>query len=117
MPFMLLIMEDRDRRQNWSAEQRRRAYERMGRFVESLEARGVYEASESLRSVYEGVRVQVRDGRQIVVDGPFAEAKEVVGGFFLLDCPTREDAVAIARECPATEWGTVEVREVGPCYE
>jgi hypothetical protein len=40
----------------------------------------------------------------------------MVGGFFLLDCRTREQAIAIAGECPAIEWGTVEVREVGPCY-
>jgi hypothetical protein len=51
-----------------------------------------------------------------VLDGPFAEAKEMVGGFFLLDCATREEAVAIARECPAAEWATVEVRATGPCY-
>jgi hypothetical protein len=50
------------------------------------------------------------------MDGPFAEAKEMVGGFFLLDCATREEAVAIAGRCPAAEWATVEVRETGPCY-
>ena len=55
-------------------------------------------------------------GRAQVLDGPFAEAKEMVGGFFLVDCDTREEAVAIARECPAIEWATVEVRTVGPCY-
>jgi hypothetical protein len=115
--YMLLIMEERDRRERWSPERRRQAYEQMGRFVEGLEARGVYKASESLRSVYEGVRVQSRDGRKIVHDGPFAEAKEVVGGFFLLDCGSRDEAIAIAQDCPATDWGTVEVREVGPCYE
>jgi hypothetical protein len=51
-----------------------------------------------------------------VLDGPFAEAKEMVGGFFLLDCKTREEAVAIAKQCPAAEWAMVEVRAVGPCY-
>ena len=58
----------------------------------------------------------MRSGKARVIDGPFAEAKEMVGGFFLVDVPTREDAVAIARECPAAEWATVEVRETGPCY-
>ena len=51
------------------------------------------------------------------MDGPFAEAKEMVGGFFLIDCKTRAEAVAIAQACPAAEWCTVEVRGVGPCYE
>jgi hypothetical protein len=60
--------------------------------------------------------LQVRAGRARVVDGPFAEAKEMVGGFFLVDVPTRQEALAIASECPAAEWATVEVRETGPCY-
>jgi len=51
-----------------------------------------------------------------VLDGPFAEAKEMIGGFFLLNCDTREEAVAIAAACPAAAWATVEVREVAPCY-
>jgi hypothetical protein len=51
-----------------------------------------------------------------VLDGPFAEAKEMVGGFFLVDVPTREEAVALARECPAAEWAEIEVRALGPCY-
>ena len=48
------------------------------------------------------VRVQVRDGQAQVLDGPFAEAKEMVGGFFLIDCPTRAEAVAIARHFRTT---------------
>jgi YCII-related domain len=46
----------------------------------------------------------------------FAEAKEMVGGFFLLDCKTQAEAIAIAAECPAAQWCTVAVREVGPCF-
>ena len=54
--------------------------------------------------------------RRTLVDGPFTEAKEMVGGFFLLTCETRAEAVAIANECPAMDWATVEVRELGPCF-
>jgi hypothetical protein len=115
MPYLLLIREERGRRHKRSPEQARSEYDRMMRFVEELKARGVYRASESLRE--DRVRVEVKGGKRIVADGPFAEAKEMVGGFFLLDCPSREQAIAIAGECPATEWGTVEVGEVGPCYE
>jgi hypothetical protein len=61
--------------------------------------------------------VQVRDGQTRLRDGPFAEAKEMVGGFFLLDCASRDEALAIAAQCPAAQWATVEVRAVGPCYE
>jgi hypothetical protein len=88
----------------------------MLRWGDGLRARGVLRASESLRPDTEGIRISLDGAKRLVTEGPFAESKEIVGGFFLLDCPTREQAVAIARECPAAEWATVEVREVGPCY-
>jgi hypothetical protein len=69
-----------------------------------------------LKSTEDGVRVQRRGGQAALIDGPFAEAKEMIGGFFLLDVATRDEAVAIANECPAAEWCTVEVRELGPCF-
>lgn len=117
MPYLLLIVEHAEERRNRPAEAARLAYERMARFTQDLKARGVYRASDSLRPDAEGVRIEVRGGKRIVIDGPFAESKEIVGGFFLVDCPSKEQAIAIAAECPATQWGTVEVREVGPCYE
>jgi hypothetical protein len=71
---------------------------------------------ESLASDAGATRVQVREGRQRLVDGPFTEAKEMIGGFFLIDVATRDEAVAIAAACPAAAWATVEVRAVGPCW-
>ena len=50
-------------------------------------------------------------------DGPFSESKEMVGGYFLLNCATKAEAIAIAGECPAAQWATVEVRGFGPCFE
>lgn len=49
-------------------------------------------------------------------DGTFTEAREMIGGFFLVDCASREDAVELAVLCPAAQWATIEVRETGPCY-
>jgi len=116
MPYMLLIVEPPEQRRERGVEEGRRVYQRMLDFAEGLKARGVLRAVESLESTSSGVRVQVRDGRRSLVDGPFAETKEMVGGFFLVDCATFEEAVAIAAECPAAEWCTVEVRKLGPCY-
>ena len=115
MPYMLLVMEARGRRDGRPTEQAQGECEEMNAFAESLKARGVHLASESLRSLDDGTRVETRGGKRSVVDGPYAEAKEIVGGFFLLDVPTREQAVALAAECPAAEWARIEVREVGPC--
>ncbi|OJH42449.1 YciI family protein [Cystobacter ferrugineus] len=117
MAYMLLIMEEGGRKRSRTAEQGRREMERMVRFVEDLKARGIWKASDSLRSDSEGVRIEVRGGKRTLLDGPFTESKEIVGGFILFDCHTRAEALAIANECPAAEWSTVELREVGVCYE
>jgi hypothetical protein len=116
MPYMLLIHEEVGQRRQRSPAEGEAVYARMLRFADSLKSRGVLRAVESLTSQDNSARLQVRSGKAHVVDGPFAEAKEMVGGFFLVDVPTREEAIAIARECPAAEWATVEVRETGPCY-
>jgi hypothetical protein len=115
MPFMLLIVEPLEQRQDRGIESGHAAYERMLNYSRNLQSRGMLLASNSLKS--EAVRLKVRSGKPNVVDGPFTEAKEFIGGYFLLDCDSRAQALALAQECPAAEWATVEVREVGPCYE
>ena len=117
MAFLLLINEQPDTRQQPLAVGRDR-YDRMMRFSAALRERGVLRASESLKLPGDdGARIQIRGGKRIVVDGPFAESKEIVGGFLLLECNTKDEALAIASECPAAEWATIEVRKVGPCVD
>lgn len=109
MSYMLLIVEPTDQRAERTLEEGQALYARMVDFAESLKARGVLRAVESLERSERGTRVQVRDGETRIVDGPFAEAKEMVGGFFLVDVETRDEALDIARACPAAQWCTVEV--------
>lgn len=116
MSYLLLIHEPVGQRQARSRAEGEAVYARMVDFAGTLQQRGVLRAVESLSSLDGASRVQVRGGQAQVLDGPFAEAKEMVGGFFLVDCASREEAVAIARACPAAEWATVEVRAVGPCF-
>jgi len=117
MPFMLLIHEPVGQRAARTPAEGRAVYERMQRFGAELKSQGLLLAAESLASERKGTRVQVRAGTTQVLDGPFAEAKEMVGGFFLLDCATQAEAVEIARRCPAAEWCTVEVRGLAPCHD
>lgn len=117
MPYLLLIVEPVGQRAERSAEAGRAAYETMLRFADDLRSRGILVAAQSLASSLEAVRVQVRDGEQRLIDGPFAEAKEMVGGFYLLNCGTEKEAIAIAAACPAAQWCTVEVRRLAPCFE
>lgn len=116
MSYMLLIIEPPGQRQERSEAEGRALYQRMLDFSAHLKARGKLRLSQSLTSQVDGTRVQVRNGKRAAIDGPFAEAKEMVGGFFLLDCDSKAEAIAIAAECPAAQWATVEVRELGPCF-
>ncbi len=117
MAYMLLMVEPVGQRQERTPEAGREAYASMVRWGESLKARGLLLASESLASQSTATRLQVREGRAHFTDGPFPETKEMIGGFFLIDCATRQAALEIARECPAAEWLTVEVRGLAGCYE
>jgi hypothetical protein len=116
MAYMLLIQEPVGQRATRTRAEGEAVYDRMVRFAEELKKRDLLLAVESLASQESGARVQVRSGKAAVLDGPFAETKEMIGGFFLVRCKTREEALALARECPAAEWATIEVRETGPCY-
>jgi hypothetical protein len=117
MAYMLLIVEPIGQRATRTEAEGRAAYDAMVAYGERLRERGLLVATESLRSQQDASRVQVRNGKPVVIDGPFAETKEMIGGFFLLTCKTRDEALAVAAECPAASWCTVEVREVAPCYE
>lgn len=116
MSYALLVIEPPAQRRTRSDEEGREVYGRMVRFGEDLKRRGLLTVSQSLKIGPSDARVRMRDNATVVTDGPFAEVKEVIGGFFLLTCETREQAIEIARQCPAVQWATVEVRELGPCF-
>jgi hypothetical protein len=114
MPYMLLIAEPVGQRAERTEAEGRLLYDRMVEFGAGLKERGLLVASESLAS--DGVRVRTRGGKPSLIDGPFAEAKEMIGGFFMLTCETQEEAIEIATACPAAEWCEVEVRQIAPCW-
>jgi hypothetical protein len=115
--YMLLMLEPPEQRRTRTRAEGEAVFARMLQFAEELKSQGVLRGVESLSAHSQAARVQVRGGVPRVIDGPFAEAKEMIGGFYLIDVPTREQAIAIAQRCPAAEWCTVEVRSLGPCYD
>lgn len=119
MSYMLVVMQTVGGKPQ-TVEEKRVAAERMERmrgFGAGLQARGILRAADSLRSDMEGIRVERREGKLSFSDGPFTESKEIIGGFFLVDVKTREEALELASQCPAAEWSTVEVRQSGPCFD
>ena len=117
MAYMLLVVEKVGDRAARSEIEGSQLYDRMLHFSEDLKRRGLLTMSQSLKTDAAGARLTVRGENAVVRDGPFAEAKEMIGGFFLLTCTSREQAIGIARECPAAEWATIEIRELGPCFQ
>ncbi len=116
MTYVLLIVEGPEDRRIAGREEGERRYARMLKYAEGLKERGQLIRTESLLGPDGAVRVSRRDGTATSVDGPFTEAKEMIGGFFLLTVEDRDEAIALANDCPAVEWASVEVRELGPCF-
>jgi len=84
------------------------------RWRDDLQARGMELVGQPLRPAQEGATVRIRDGEVLRTDGPFAETKEVVGGFEVLDCATLDEAVELVSRFPAAAYGCVELREIIP---
>jgi hypothetical protein len=82
------------------------------RFGEELRAAGKMVVAERLRPEGDASRVRLKAGQRQVMDGPFAETKEVLGGFYLIECASKEEAVAWAKKIPLREGGYIEVRPV-----
>jgi len=84
----------------------------MGKLIEEMTRAGVLLDTGGLRPLEEGTRIRLSGGKQTVLDGPFAEAKEVVGGYWLIQASSKEEAVEWATRCPADEGDFIEVRQV-----
>jgi predicted lactoylglutathione lyase len=90
----------------------RAAMEEAVGLTHELHAKGQYISAAPLEPVSKATSVRVRDGKPIVTDGPFAETREVLGGYYLIDVPSLDEAIAIAQRHPGAPLGTVEIRPV-----
>ncbi|MFG2001589.1 YciI family protein [Spirillospora sp. NPDC048911] len=90
------------------------ADEGCGGWSEEMTARGVIRGGGGLRPPAEATTVRVRDDQVLLTDGPFAESKEQIGGFCLIECADLDEAIAIAAAHPAAGYGTIEIRPLWP---
>jgi hypothetical protein len=81
-------------------------------YTQMLKDRGIYLGGEALQPNPTATTVRVEDGRTIVTDGPFIEAKEALGGFYLVEAGDLDEALELAAACPGAKWGAIEVRPV-----
>ncbi len=109
MKYMLLIYLDE---QLLNDNQRQQCYIDSTKLAQDLHSSGRYIAANPLHPVSTATSVRVRDGKPLVTDGPYAETREQLGGYFLIDAQDLDDAIGIASRIPVATVGTVEVRPV-----
>jgi hypothetical protein len=109
MKYMLLIYTDEN---SYSDGERQECYVESTELTHDLNARGQYLAANPLQSVTTATSVRVRNGKRLVTDGPFAETREQLGGYFLVEATDLNEAISIAARIPGARKGTVEVRPV-----
>ena len=110
MRFMMFIKVQPDL---YDAEQKPEDFERMGRYNDELEKAGALLALDGLQPESKGARIEFADGRPSVVDGPYTEAKEIIGGYWIIQTKTREEAVEWASRVPVNAGEVaVELRQI-----
>jgi hypothetical protein len=114
--YMLLIYNSGDW-QDLSPEQQQEIGGAYFAFTEELQAAGKMVAGDALQPISTATSVRVRDGETLTTDGPFAETKEVLGGYYLIDVESLDEALAWAAKIPGAAHGTIEVRPVVTDYE
>ena len=107
MRYMLLIYADE---QAWSEAEREHCYGESAQFAHQLQSDGQYLAASPLQPTSMATSVRVRNGRHLVTDGPFAETREQLGGYFLVNAKNLDEAIGIAARLPGARMGTVEIR-------
>jgi hypothetical protein len=112
MQFMLLIYDDEQIPQTMSEEERNAFMGEYFAYTEELRQAGAYVAGDALQPIGTATTVRVRDGEQLLTDGPFAETKEQLGGYYLVDVDSLDDAIRWAAKIPSARFGSIEVRPV-----
>jgi len=109
MKYMLLVYIDE---QSLTETVREHCYEESTQLTHELNAGGQYLAANPLHPVATATSVRVRDGNPLITDGPFAETREQLGGYFLIDAKDLDEAISIAARIPGARMGTIEIRPV-----
>ena len=112
MQYMLLIYGDETERLKPNDPGRAALFQEYGQFTEGIRRSGNFLAGAPLRPTATATTVRVRDGKRLVTDGPFAETREQLGGYYLVEAKDLDEAIAIAARIPGARSGSIEVRPV-----
>jgi hypothetical protein len=110
MQYMLLIYTNEAEMAGMGTEDRQRMFGEYGEFSKAIKASGHFKAGEPLQPTATATTVRVRNGKQLVTDGPFAETREQLGGFYLVEAKDLDEARGLAARIPGAKHGSIEVR-------
>lgn len=109
MKYILLIYCDE---RAWTESEREDCFEASTQLTQELDAQGHYRGASPLQPAATATSVRVREGKPLITDGPFAETREQLGGYFLIEARDLNEAIQIATRIPAARKGTVEIRPI-----
>ncbi len=112
MQYLLLIYEAESVMNDMPPEQKGAVFQEYGTFTQDLVERGLFTAGDALQPVSTATSVRVQNGKTLTTDGPFAETKEQLGGYYLIEAKDLDEAVGVAAKIPAARFGTVEIRPI-----
>jgi hypothetical protein len=110
MKYLMLIYQNEQSWAHLTEAERQQIYAEYGRLRDDLQSTGKFLAGSQLQPTSTATNVQVRDGKELVTDGPFAETHEQLGGYFLIEAKDLDEATAIAARIPSARVGTIEIR-------
>ena len=114
MEYLLLIYGNEADVTKMSAAERDGMYQEYMGLTQSIQQSGQHRAGHQLQPIATATTVRMRDGKRLVTDGPFAETREQLGGFYLVEAKDLDEALAIAERIPSARWGSIEVRPLVP---
>ena len=112
MKYLLLIYHDEQVWKGYTEAEHQEIYREYRQLIQELQSSGKYLAGDQLQPTTTASSVRVRDGKQMVTDGPFAETREQVGGFFMIEANDLDEATTIAARIPSARTGAIEIRPV-----
>ena len=112
MQYMLLIYDDEQTWGNLSDGERGQIFQAYGAYTEDMRLKGVFVAGDALQPTSTATTVRERNGDRLVTDGPFAETKEQLGGYYVIEVDSLDDALDWAARIPSAKLGSIEVRPV-----
>lgn len=112
MQYLLMLHSDESGWSKMTPTEQQQGYAAYMAYTETLKKAGAYVGSNRLQPVSSATTVKIANGKQQVLDGPYADSKEQLGGYYLIDAPDLDGAIAWAARCPGASHGTIEVRPV-----